>query len=83
MESERLLDRISFTLDQLKYEYPHEPVPEGWDPQGWLEHLTLAAAQERFPGGVPDKLHALLNEELPLIRDRKLRLLFPGPSTTW
>ena len=26
-ESLRFLDRIDFTLDELRYEYPHEPVP--------------------------------------------------------
>jgi error-prone DNA polymerase len=35
----RLLDRIDFALTDLAYEYPHEPVPSGWDAQGWLEHL--------------------------------------------
>ena len=76
VESERLLDRITFTLDQLKYEYPHEPVPEGWDPQDWLEHLALEAARVRFPDGIPPKLHALLAEELPLIRDRNYAYYF-------
>ena len=75
-ESERLLARIDFTLDDLKYEYPHEPVPEGWDPQDWLEHLALAAARARFPEGIPPKLHELLAEELPLIRDRNYAYYF-------
>src|SRR3546814_10950010 len=29
-ESGHFLSRVHFTLDQLSYEYPHEPVPEGW-----------------------------------------------------
>ncbi len=70
-ESIRLLDRIGFSLDQLKYEYPHEPVPAGWEAQSWLEHLAYSAARERFPDGIPDKLQKLLDEELPLIADRR------------
>jgi len=65
-----ILTRIDFTLDQLKYEYPHEPVPEGWEPQDYLEHITLAAAHRHHPDGIPAKLQALLDEEFRLIRDR-------------
>jgi len=67
-ESLRFLERISFTLDELKYEYPHEPVPAGWTPQGWLEHLVMAEANRRFPGGLPPKWQKVLDEEFGLIR---------------
>ncbi|WP_293872498.1 error-prone DNA polymerase [Sphingomonas sp. UBA978] len=75
-ESLTILDRIDFTLTQLAYEYPHEPVPDGWDAQGWLEHIAYAAAHRRFPGGLPARLQALLDEELPLIRDRQYAYYF-------
>ncbi|MFM6933473.1 MAG: error-prone DNA polymerase, partial [Novosphingobium sp.] len=63
-----LFARIAFTLDDLRYEYPHEPVPEGWEPQAWLEHLVLAGGRERFPDGLPDAYHAVLDQEFTLIR---------------
>ncbi|WP_174285638.1 error-prone DNA polymerase [Sphingomonas bacterium] len=75
-ESLALLARIAFTLDDLSYEYPHEPVPEGWDPQDWLEHLAMEAARTRFPSGIPAKLQGLLDEELPLIRARNYAYYF-------
>ena len=62
-----LIDRIDFSLDQLRYEYPLEPVPPGWEPQGWLEHIVWQAAHARFPAGIPDKLQKLLDEEFALI----------------
>ena len=71
-----ILERIHFTLDDLRYEYPHEPVPEGWEPQAWLEHETLRLAQARYPGGVPDKVRALLAEEFAIIRDRRYAYYF-------
>ena len=71
-----LLAAISFDLVQLSYEYPHEPVPAGWEPQAWLEHLSWAAARAKFPGGVPDKLAALLHQELPLIAERRYAYYF-------
>ena len=66
-ETQRLLGLIDFSLDQLAYEYPHEPVPAGYTPQAWLETLVATRAAERWPEGVPDKLQALLDEELPII----------------
>src|SRR4029453_8314060 len=56
-ESLRFLERIHFRLDELRYEYPHEPVPEGWTPQGWLEHLVMAEASRRFPHGPTPQRH--------------------------
>ncbi|MXO65210.1 error-prone DNA polymerase [Altericroceibacterium endophyticum] len=58
---------IHFTLDQLHYEYPHEPVPPGYTPQGWLTELVWTTAQDRWPDGVPQKLQDLLHEELVIV----------------
>ncbi len=69
-ESLRLVDRIAFSLDQLRYEYPHEPVPAGWQAQEWLEHIAWQSAIDRYDGYVPDKLIVLLREEFALIKDR-------------
>ena len=65
-----VLARVHFTLDDLRYEYPHEPVPEGWEPQGWLEHLVRENGRAHFPDGLPDAYQAVLNEEFRLIRAR-------------
>ncbi len=66
-ETQRFLSGIHFSLDELSYHYPDEPVPEGWTPQAWLEHLTREAAAKAHPEGVPNKLSAKLSEELELI----------------
>jgi len=65
--TQELMDRVSFTLDKLKYEYPHEPVPEGWTPQSWLRHLVETEAHKRHPDGIPEKMRDVLEEELGLI----------------
>jgi error-prone DNA polymerase len=67
-ETTALLARIAFSLDDLAYEYPHEPVPGGWTPQGWLEHLVMEAAHRRHPGDLPARWREVLDEELTLIR---------------
>ena len=63
-----LLERVRFTLDELRYEYPHEPVPGGWTPQDWLEHMVRSEAARRFPEGLPARWEATIDEELTLIR---------------
>ena len=62
------LSRIAFTLDDLRYEYPHEPVPPGWTPQDWMEQLVHEGGQAMFPDGLPQAYHRVLEEEFRLIR---------------
>jgi len=62
----------NFSLDELHYEYPDEPVPPGKTAQQHLEDLTWAGAQKRYPKhrypqGVPDHIKARLGDELALI----------------
>jgi error-prone DNA polymerase len=71
-----LLGCITFTLEDLRYEYPHEPVPEGWQPQEWLEHLVLEGAYAKFPNGLPAEYHKVLGEEFELIRELKYAFYF-------
>ena len=59
--------RIQFDLEELRYEYPDEPVPPGKTPQDYLQELTWAHAARHYPDGVPDKVRALLIKELALI----------------
>ncbi|OYU47351.1 MAG: error-prone DNA polymerase [Rhizobiales bacterium PAR1] len=67
-ETVSLLARVDFTLDELTYEYPDEPVPPGKDAQGWLEELTFRHAAMRYPEGTPPKVEKLLHDELALIK---------------
>jgi len=60
-------DLLHFSLNELRYEYPKETVPEDRTPQQHLEHLTWEGAKQRWPGGIPDKVLKQLNDELPLI----------------
>jgi len=70
-ETMRFSDRIDFTLDQLKYQYPDEPVPPGKTAQGHLEDLTWAGVDTYFGGKIDDKLRATLKKELALISELK------------
>jgi error-prone DNA polymerase len=70
-ETMRFADSIDFSLDQLKYQYPDEPVPPGKTAQGHLEDLTWAGVQTYFGGKIDDKLRATLHKELALIAELK------------
>src|SRR5215831_8161479 len=43
-----IVERCRFSLDELRYEYPEEPVPEGQMPQQRLAELAWQGAVERF-----------------------------------
>ena len=64
-----IVERCRFSLDELAYEYPDEPVPPGKTPQEHLETLTWAGAEWRYPDGIPQKVRAALIKELGLIRE--------------
>jgi len=64
-----IAESCSFSLDELKYEYPDEPVPEGKTPQSHLEDLTWEGAAWRYPCGIPDKVRDTLQKELALIEE--------------
>ncbi len=68
-ETMRFADRITFSLEQLQYQYPDEPVPAGKTAQRHLEDLTWAGVVEYFPQGIADKLRAVLRKELALIAE--------------
>ncbi|MEQ1670419.1 MAG: error-prone DNA polymerase [Hyphomicrobium sp.] len=64
-----IVEACRFSLDELVYEYPDEPVPAGVSPQVHLAALTWEGADARFPDGVPDKVKAAIERELALIND--------------
>ncbi len=62
-------ERCQFSLDELRYEYPAELVPEGRTAVGWLRHLTEDGLARRWPGGIPGKVRELVEHELALIEE--------------
>jgi error-prone DNA polymerase len=62
-----IAEACSFSLDDLRYEYPDEPVPPGLSPQAHLEALAFAGAQNFYGKALPAKIHTTLQRELQLI----------------
>ena len=66
-QQSEIIEKITFSLDQLKYVYPVDPIPEGRTPQQELERLTWRGAANRYGRHVPDRVRAAVVHELALI----------------
>jgi error-prone DNA polymerase len=62
-----IAERCRFSLDELRYEYPVDPVPDGRTPQQQLVRLAWEGAAERYPEGLPHKVRTQVEHELALI----------------
>jgi len=60
-------DSLHFSLDELRYEYPRESVPDGKSPQDYLAQLTWEGAKRHWPDSIPNKVERQLKHELALI----------------
>ncbi len=71
-----LAQRCSFSLAELRYEYPQEIVPAGATPTSHLRAQTLAGARRRYPGGVPASVAAQIEQELALVAELRYEAFF-------
>jgi error-prone DNA polymerase len=67
LQSQRIAEACSFSLDQLKYQYPKEITTEGRTPQEELAYLSWKGAREHFNGNIPEKVKATIEYELAFI----------------
>jgi len=75
-ETVRIAERCRFSLEELRYEYPEELVPEGETPSSHLRKLTEEGLQRRFPAGAPQKIRDLVERELSLIAGLRYEAFF-------
>jgi len=68
-ETVAIAERCRFSLDELRYEYPAELVPEGYTPAQWLRKLAQEGLRRRFRAGVPEKVVQQVEHELKLIAE--------------
>jgi error-prone DNA polymerase len=75
--SVEIATRCRFSLDELRYEYPSELVPEGHTPISWLTVLTQRGArEERYPQGVPASVQTQIERELKLVEELRYEAFF-------
>jgi error-prone DNA polymerase len=61
--------RCAFSLDELRYEYPDEIVPQGESADGFLRRVSAEGLARRYPQGVSATVQAQLDKELALIAE--------------
>ncbi len=64
-----IADRCAFNLDEIRYRYPSEKLPDGTTSAQHLRNLTFEGAKGRYRGDIPPDATAQLNKELSLIED--------------
>lgn len=75
-ETLRVAGHCKFSLDELRYHYPSEVVPDGQTPAGHLRRLTYEGAGRRWPAGVPAAASEQIERELALIEDLRYEHYF-------
>jgi len=66
-----LAERCIFSPSELRYRYPSEWIPEGFNGQSYLEHLVWTRAPIRYANGMSDRVRKQLEHELKLIDELK------------
>ncbi len=69
-----IAERCNFSLDEIRYRYPSERLPDGTTSSEWLRQQTFQGARRRFKGGVPKEIIAQIEKELEIIE----ALDYPG-----
>ena len=75
-ETLRLAQRCNFNLDELRYEYPEEVVPQGHTANSYLRDCVSQGASKRWPQGVPSAIHERIERELDLITELNYEYYF-------
>jgi error-prone DNA polymerase len=62
-----IAERCNFTLDEIRYRYPSEKLPDGTTSSQWLRHQTFNGARWRYGESIPGSVILQIEKELELI----------------
>jgi len=68
-ETQVIADRCQFSMNELRYQYPEELVPESLTPIQHLRNLVEQGKKLRWPKGIDDDINELIEKELQLIEE--------------
>jgi error-prone DNA polymerase len=75
-ETIRIAGLCTFSLDELRYEYPDEVVPPGHTAASYLRSETWIGAHRRFREGIPAPVQQQIEYELALISEMRYEHYF-------
>jgi error-prone DNA polymerase len=64
-----IASRCTFSLEELRYQYPEEIAPAGESLSAYLRHLTYDGATVRYPQGIPATVQHQIEHELALVAE--------------
>jgi len=69
-----IAERCNFSLNEIRYRYPSEKLPNGTTSAQWLRERTFNGARWRYQNQIPDAIVAQIEKELEIIET----LDYPG-----
>ncbi len=75
-ETTTIANHCHFSLDELRYEYPDEILPQAISATDYLSQLTYQGARQRWPQGIDKKVSEQITYELKLIKQLKYEHYF-------
>ena len=72
----QIADLCTFSLDELRYEYPQELVPINLTPTNYLRQLVTEGARKRWGYETPSEVLSLIEKELTLIAELEYEYYF-------
>jgi len=75
-ETLRIADLCDFSLNELRYEYPEEVVPEGHTANSYLRQLVAHGSTARWPQGIPSVIQEHIDTELTLVEELNYEYYF-------
>ena len=75
-ETVRIAALCQFSLDELRYEYPHELIPPDHTPSSYLRQETYIGAHRRYSGGIPANVQEQIEMELELVAELRYEYFF-------
>lgn len=62
-----LAERCNFSLNEIRYRYPSEQLPDGTTSAEWLRRQTLNGARRRYGERIPNEVATQIEKELETI----------------
>ncbi|TRY34084.1 error-prone DNA polymerase [Aliiglaciecola sp. M165] len=72
----QIAQKCTFSLAELRYEYPAELIPKGKTPQEHLRELVEIGIKQRFPEGIKPHVREIIEKELVLIAEQEYEFFF-------
>jgi error-prone DNA polymerase len=69
-----IAERCKFSLNEIRYRYPSEALPNGMTSAQWLRRQAFEGARRRYESRIPDEIVVQIEKELEIIE----ALDYPG-----